>query len=152
MRAADLTVTLRILGFASAVWTAGCLHGAPPTAPSGVLTIDRLVAELSRQGVTVSLRGTEPRDSFPFFPVQAKRLTIAGDDVHVFEYATETLATSAASTVPPAGTPIGTAQVTWIAAPRFYKRDRFILLYVGSTGEVVRALEAVLGKPFAGVT
>lgn len=142
---------LKILGFASAVWTAGCLHSAP-AGPAGVLTMDRLVGELSQQGVTVSRRGTEPRESFPFFSVQAKRLTINGDDVHAFEYATETIATNAASTVPAAGTPIGTAQVTWVSPPRFYRRDRFILLYVGVTPDVVRALEAVFGKPLAGGT
>src|SRR2546425_591223 len=103
---------LRILGCASAVWTAGCLQ--VPTGPSDVLTMDRPVGELRQQGVTVSSRGTEPRESLPFFSVQAQRLTINGDDVHVFEYPTETIATSAASTVAAAGTPIGTTQVTWI--------------------------------------
>ena len=141
----------RILGFASAVWTAGCL-GSAPTGPTGVLTLDRLVGELARQGVTVSSRGTEPRESFPFFSVRAKRLTINGDDVHAFEYAAETVAMSAASTVPAAGTPIGTSQVTWISPPRFYRKDRFILLYVGTNMDVVRALEVVFGKPFAGGT
>lgn len=142
---------VRILGFASAVWAAGCLHEAP-TGSSGVLTLDRLVGELRQQGVNVSSRGTEPHESFSFFSVQAKQLTINGDDVHVFEYATEMIATSEASTVAAAGTPIGTTQVTWISPPRFYKRDRFILLYVGTTIEVVRALDAVFGEPFAGGT
>ena len=140
---------LRLLGFASAVWTAGCLHRTP-AGPSGVFTMDRVVEELRQQGVTVSSRGTEPRDSFSFFSVQAKRLTINGDDVHVFEYATETVATSEASTVAVAGTPIGTTQVSWISSPRFYRQQRFIVLYVGTTTEVVRALDAVFGKPFAG--
>lgn len=44
---------LKILGIAGAVWTAACLHGAP-AGPSGVLTLDRLVGERSRQGVTVA--------------------------------------------------------------------------------------------------
>ena len=112
--------------------------------------MDGLVADLRQQGVTVSSGGSEPRESFPFFSVQAKRLRINGDDVHVFEYATDAVATSEASTVSPSGTPIGTVQATWISPPRFYKRDRFILLYVGTTIDVVRALEAVFGKPFAG--
>lgn len=140
---------LRLLGFASAVWMAGCLHRTPAGSP-GVLTMDRLVEELRQQGVTVSSRGAEPRDAFPFFSVQATRLIINGDDVHIFEFTTETIATSAASTVAAAGTPIGTTQVTWISPPHFYRRTRFIALYLGGAGETVRALDAVFGKPFAG--
>ena len=140
---------LRLLAFAVAVCTAGCLHKTP-TGLSGALSMDRVVEELRQQGVTVSSRGTEPRDSFPFFSVPAKRLIINGGDVHVFEYPTEALAMSAASTVAAAGTPIGNTQVTWISPPHFYRRNRLIVLYLGSAGEVVRALDAVFGKPFAG--
>ena len=141
--------SVTILGLASAVWTAGCLH-TTPTPPSGVLTLDRLVGELRQQAATVASRGTEPHASLPFFSVRADRLTINGDDVHVFAYATETIATSEASTVAASGTPIGTTQMTWISPPRFYKRDRFIVLYIGTANDVVRALETVFGKPFAG--
>jgi hypothetical protein len=141
--------SLRLLAVVGAVCTAGCLHKTP-TGPLGVLRMDRLVEELRQQRVTVSRQGAEPRDAFPFFSVQPTRLTINGDDVHIFEFTTETIATSAASTVAAAGTPIGTTQVTWISPPRFYRRNRFIALYLGGAGETVRALDAVFGKPFAG--
>ena len=140
---------MRFVGFAAAMCTAACLNSAS-TAPSHGVTLDGLVGDLRKQGVTVSTAGNEPRDSFPFFSVQAKRLRVNGDDVHVFEYTTEAIATGEASTVSPAGTPIGTTQATWISPPRFYKRDRFILLYVGTDTAVVRALEAVFGNRFAG--
>lgn len=136
------------MAFAAAMCTAACLNSA--TGPSSGSTFDRLVGDLRQQGVTVSTAGNEPRDSFPFFSVQAKRLRVNGDDVHVFEYTTEAIATSEASTVAPSGTPIGTTQATWISPPRFYKRERFILLYVGTNTAVVRALEAVFGNRFAG--
>ena len=118
--------------------------------PSSSTAIDALVRGLQQQGVTTSSGGGEPRDAFPFFSVQAKRLVANGDDVHVFEYASAAAATSDAAKVPAAGTPIGTTQITWIAPPRFYRKDQLIVLYVGSKADVVRALEAVLGKPFAG--
>ena len=140
--------TLKLLACAGAVCAAGCLLRAP-TGPSGVVTLDRLVEELRQQGVAVSSQGAEPRDTFPFFSVQATRLTINGDEAHIFEFTSETVATSAASTVAAAGTPIGTTQVTWIAPPRFYRRDRFIALSLGSAGETARALDAVFGRPFA---
>ena len=140
---------LKALGLAGAVCAAACLHRTP-TGPSGGLTMDRVVDALRQQGVTVSSQGTEPRDAFPFFPVSAKRLVINGDDGHVFEFGTESLAASAASTVGAAGTPIGTTQVTWISPPRFYRRQRFIVLYLGTSTEVIRALEAAFDRPFAG--
>lgn len=139
---------MRFVGFAAAVCTAACLDAS--MGPSRGVTMDGLVGDLRHQGVTVSSGGNEPRESFPFFSVQAKRLRINGDDAYVFEYTTDAVATSEASTVSPSGTPIGTTQTTWISAPRFYKRDRFIVLYVGTNLTVVRALEAVFGKPFAG--
>ena len=140
---------MRLVGFAAAVCTAACLNNAP-TGPTGGLTLDGLVGDLRHQGVTVARAGSEPRESFPFFSVQAKRLRINGDDVYVFEYSTDVVAKSEASTVSSSGTPIGTTQTMWISPPRFYKRDRFILLYIGTAMTVVRALEAVSGKPFAG--
>lgn len=140
--------TLRLFASAAAVCAASCLHKTP-TGPSGVLTMNHLVEELRQQRVTVSSLGREPRDSFPFFSAQATRLIINGDDVHVFEFTTETIAMSAAATVAAAGTPIGTTQVTWISPPHFYRRNRFIALYLGGAGETMRALDAVFGKPFA---
>ena len=139
---------MRFVGFAAAVCTAACLDNGS-MGPSLAVTIDSLVGDLRHQGVTVSTGGNEPRESFPFFSVQAKQLRINGDDIYIFEYATDVIARSDASTVSPSGTPIGTTQTTWISPPRFYKRDRFIILYVGTSLTVVRALEAVLGMPFA---
>jgi hypothetical protein len=40
--------------------------------------------------------------------------------------------------------------VDWIDEPRFYKRERLIVLYVGRAPDVIAALAAVLGDPFAG--
>ena len=141
--------TLKFLALGWAVSAAACLH-TTPTGFTGDLTAKGVVQSLRQQGVTVSIRGTEPRDSFPFFPVPATRLVVNGDDVHVFEFETQALADSAASTVAAAGTPIGTTQVTWLAPPRFYHGHRFIVLYLADTPEVVRALGAVFDKPFAG--
>jgi hypothetical protein len=39
--------------------------------------------------------------------------------------------------------------ITWIGPPRFYKKDRLIVLYVGSNSDVIRLLDTVLGRPVA---
>src|SRR5262245_30357496 len=102
---------LRLLAFAGAVFATACLHKAP-TRPSDRPTLDSLINALRQQRVTVSRLGTESGDAFPFFSAQTTRLVLNGEDVHVFEYPTETIATSEALTVAPAGTPIGTTQVS----------------------------------------
>ena len=126
------------------------LAGAQTTAPRPPTVLNRaaLVSALRREGVTVSSRGRAPGDAFPFFSPRATRLSVAGDDVHVFEYASAARAAGDASHISPSGSPIGPHQITWMAPPRFYRKDRVIVLYVGANLDVARALEAVLGRPF----
>ena len=127
---------------------------AGPQSPSrspALLTVAGLVRALGRQNVTVVSRGRAPLDAFPFLSVPATRLTVNGDDVHVFEYPTADGATRDAAKISPAGSPIGSSQIAWIAPPRFYRRDRLLVLYAGTNQDIVHALEAVMGPPFAGL-
>jgi hypothetical protein len=111
-----------------------------------------LTHELRSHGLTVTDAGIQPSASFPFFSAPGLRLIVNGDsNVHVFEYPTKALATTEASKVAPSGTPVGSTQITWVSPPRFYTKDTIIVLYVGTDAAVIRALEAVLGAPFAGV-
>ena len=141
--------SFRILGLVVAVTLPGCTHASPP-APSGQSSADTLSRNLRAQGLAVTRNGTAPADAFPFFTVRAARLVVSGEDVNVFEYATAGLAATDAAKVSPSGSPIGTSQITWISMPRFYRKDQLIVIYVGSNVTVVRALETVMGKPFAG--
>ncbi|MCZ6681512.1 MAG: hypothetical protein O7E52_30215 [Candidatus Poribacteria bacterium] len=86
----------------------------------------------------------------PFFSPTAQILTVDGDDVQVFEYATEKKAEDEALLVAPDGSSIGLHLVSWIGPPHFYKKDKLIILYVGSDTKVINTLEKVLGKQFAG--
>jgi hypothetical protein len=109
-----------------------------------------LIRALRGVAVAVVPRGRESREAFPFLSPRAARLSIAGEDVHVFEYATADRAAEEASRIPPAGSPIGSHQIAWIDPPRFYRKDQLIVLYIGTNLDVVRALDEVLGQPFAG--
>jgi hypothetical protein len=123
---------------------------ANPLDPGAESAIDRLIAALRQQGPMVVLGETLPQRSNPFFSVSAQRLLVNGESVSVFEYPTAAAANGEAALVSGDGSPIGQTQITWIVPPRFYKSDRLIVLYVGSESAVVRALDAVLGPPFAG--
>lgn len=142
-----MSVTL-LIGAVLSVITA---HQAMPPRQATLVSSADLVRALTREGATVAEHGRAPRDAFPFFSPRATRLSVAGDDVHVFQYPTADEAMREAAHVSPAGSPIATTQVTWMSPPRFYRRDRLIVLYVGTDQAVARALEAVLGQPFAGL-
>jgi hypothetical protein len=90
-----------------------------------------------------------PRSAYPFFSVHARRIVVKDEDVQVFEYPSAARANSDAAQVSPTGTPVGQSQISWMATPHFYKRDRLIVLYVGFTSEILKALAATLGSPFA---
>jgi hypothetical protein len=127
--------------------------GSPsPSGPSDLpINSSGLTQELRSHGLMVAEAGMQPLASFPFFSAPALRLTVNGNNhVHVFEYPTKALATTEAAKVAPAGTPVGSTQITWVSPPRFYTRDTIIVLYVGTDAAVIRALAAVLGPPFAG--
>lgn len=94
-------------------------------------------------------RGAMPRSSFPFLSVAAQHLIVDGSDVHSFQYQSDADANRDAANVSPTGTPIGQSQISWMDTPHFYKRDRLIVLYVGHSPEILSALEAIMGAPFA---
>jgi len=86
----------------------------------------------------------------PFFPVSGRLIEVHGEDVQVFEFADAAAAKAQAAPISPTGTTIGTTKVQWIGPPHFYRKDRLLVLYVGDSERVLKALETVLGPQFAG--
>ena len=120
-----------------------------PAAPSDLVSVEALVRMLNHVGARASVAEQMPRDAFPFFSVNAHRVLVDGETVHVFLYADPAGASADAARIDPSGQPIGT-QVTWVNPPRFYARGQLIVLYVGRNRGVSSMLETVLGAPFAG--
>ncbi len=136
---------------AAVISAAACNAKSPPAGPSEITSTQALVQQLESRGATVALAETLPRESNPFFSVSARRLVVNGESLSVFEYPDAASLDADAGKVHPSGTPIGTTQITWIAPPRFYRSSRLIVIYTGSSADVAARLEAVLGRPFAGV-
>jgi hypothetical protein len=93
---------------------------------------------------------TEEEVEQPFFAVKGKVITVYGDAVQVFEYPSPAAAEKDAARVSPDGRTIGTTKPHWLGPPHFYRKDTLIVLYLGDDREVLRALEARLGRQFAG--
>ena len=45
------------------------------------------------------------------------------------------------------GQPSPTTRITWVSTPRFYRQESLIVLYVGCSDVVTRALAATVGTP-----
>ncbi len=77
-------------------------------------------------------------------------LCVAGQQVRVYVYETaEERAAVAARQDPRDPSNVGTAMVEWAGSPRFWQRDRLIVLYLGSDPAVEAGLTSLLGEPFA---
>lgn len=86
----------------------------------------------------------------PFFSVKGRLISLYGDHVQVFEYPSSAKADAQAALVSPDGRTVGTAKPHWLGNPHFYKKERLLVLYLGDNEKVLKALEARLGRQFAG--
>jgi hypothetical protein len=86
----------------------------------------------------------------PFLSVEGRMLNVGDEGVQVFQYPHAAAADAQAALVSPDGRTVGTSKPHWIGEPHFYKRGRLLVLYVGDDDNVLKALDAVLGRQFAG--
>jgi hypothetical protein len=86
----------------------------------------------------------------PFFPVTGKLMQVHGEDVQVFQFADAAVADAQASRISPTGSAVGTTKIHWIGSPHFYKAGKLLVLYVGENAQVLKALQAALGRQLAG--
>jgi hypothetical protein len=105
------------------------------------------VQALRQQGLSVSVTGQIPPEVNRFFSVPADQIRVNDGQVNAFVYATPQDAAREAAAISADGQPSPTARVTWVSTPRFYRQDSLIVLYVGCTAEITRALQQAVGAP-----
>lgn len=86
----------------------------------------------------------------PFLSVTGAMIKVDGEDVQVFQYSSPAEMEAQAALVSPDGGAVGSSKPHWIGPPHFYKKGRLLVLYVGDDARVLRALDAALGRQFAG--
>ena len=126
-------------------------HGGP------VKDYISLVDNLRAAGATVDPAGTGSAD---FFAPQGQLLTVNGERVETFEFASAEEADVVAEGASPSGdsilrvdaeTGLGVAiSVLWEMPPHFYKAGKLIVLYVGCNSDVINVLQETMGPQFAG--
>lgn len=122
---------------------AGC---SPKT---DVETYDDFVAALKAKGYEVeevSLQEGEIKHTF--FAEYPQYLEISSDEmVAVYEFPDTDTAKSEAKKISKDGYSIGNAQISWIAKPSFYQKNRLIVMHVSSNSQLLTDLEGMLGIP-----
>ena len=106
-----------------------------------------LVASLQAAGASVKPGAKVDQ---PFFPVSGRLIEVHGEEVQVFQFAHAAESRAQAARISPTGSTVGTTKVHWIDPPHFYRTDRLLVLYVGGSQQVRKALETILGPQFAG--
>jgi hypothetical protein len=114
---------------------------------AGIDSYDALVDTLAGLGFAIEPAG---RVRQPFFSVEGWVVGVDGHEVEVFEYATEEEAVAQAALVSPDGGSVGPTMVHWITPPRFHRRGRLLVIFLGDDPAIDEALGSVLGPPFAG--
>ena len=119
----------------------GKLQGGPATDYAS------LIDSLRAGGINAEPEGEVDQ---PFLSVTGTMIKLHGEDVQVFQYPNAAAVEAQAARVSRDGSAVGTTKLHWIGAPHFYKQGRLLVLYVGDEDKVLKALEAVLGRQFAG--
>ena len=91
-------------------------------------------------------------DSFDTTPLlgQGVLLCVGHEEVRVYVFTTEQERLAAASRINPTDpSQIGTSIVEWTGNPRFWQRDRILVLYLGTDAPTEDMLTSVMGPPFA---
>ena len=119
---------------------------------------NELIAQLKAAGATV-VPGADVNQ--PFMDVAGHILTVNGEQIQVYEYASVSDASNQAARVSPDGTSFtmvsssggsGSAyQVDWVKPPHLYKAGRIIVIYIGTNASLMHLLVGILGKQFAGM-
>ncbi len=131
---------------------AACGQQQPPVVAHGGPVRDHasFIDHLRARGLVVEPAGTVQQI---FIRAPGTQLRISGGDikqpaeVQSFDYEDARTAEADAEQIQ-GGT--GIATVTWIAPPHFFRKERVLVLYVGTDQAVIDLLTEVLGRKFAG--
>lgn len=133
--------------------TPGTGTTASPVAPSPSPTpsprahadgLEGLVADLEAEGVKVTVGETFNAEPLA---VEGVNVCVGPEELKVYVYGTEAQRLSVSRAIDPNdATNIGTSIVEWDGAPKFWARDRILVLYLGRDALTTNLLIGVLGN------
>jgi hypothetical protein len=122
-------------------------HAQGQSLASPVTDQASLISKLRAAGASVEMVGEVDQ---PFLSVTGTMIKLHGEDVQVFQYFSAAEMEAQAAPISRDGSAVGTRKIFWVGPPHFFKQGKVLVLYVGNDDKVLKALEAVLGRQFAG--
>ncbi len=107
-----------------------------------------LIAAIQSRGLLVEQKETIDDSAFA---VPTKVISVAGMDIQVYEFESESDTDAAKQIISPDGTEIGLSVIRWIDNPHFYSQGKLIVQYIGQNPEILNLLDSLLGNQFAGM-
>lgn len=137
-----------VTGVLATVLVVACATPAGSPAPSAAGGgVEGLVSDLAAASAPV--RQADRFDPAPL-PGQGVLLCLGREEVRVYVFPTEQARAAAAGSIDPRDpSHIGTSIVEWRGNPRFWQRDRILVLYVGPDASIEALLTTFMGPPFA---
>jgi len=86
----------------------------------------------------------------PFLSVTGRVIKVHGEEVQVFQYSSAGAMEAQAAKISPDGRTVETSKIHWLGPPHFFKKEKLLVLYIGDESKTLKALEAALGRQFAG--
>ncbi len=135
---------------AAVILLAACQATTGPSAaptPTAAVGIDGLVLDLTSAGAVAKVGS-------PFLaePIGGQGMTvcIGAETLQTYGFIDHEAALAASTKIDKDDpTKVNGGVVDWVGAPRFWLRDRIIVLYLGDDAQTDAALRALLGRPFA---
>lgn len=141
---------------ASPAATASAEPGASGTPPPVILGTPQPTIEPGAEGLVADLvaGGASAKLGSNFLaqpmPGEGVLVCVGNEPVQVYVLKDHEAALAAASVIDPDDlSMVGSSIVEWAGRPRFWLRDRIVVLYVGDDAATDAALRSLLGRPFA---
>jgi hypothetical protein len=107
----------------------------------------QFVNELAKTNLNYNV--VENDEKIPFFSVPPKVVDVKGEYILIFEYKTHKEMEKEASNVKEDGN-MRNASIEYVSVPHYFKKGSIIIQYVGADEEILKSLEKIMGKQFAG--
>ncbi|QOY34668.1 hypothetical protein AWH56_018340 [Anaerobacillus isosaccharinicus] len=114
---------------------------------TGQFDFSQLVKQLEEVNMNFTVINNDEMDHF--FSVVPKVIQVEGEYILIYEYPSYEDMEREASTIHGDGN-IGNASISYFSTPHYFKKGNIIVQYAGKNELILKYLEGIFGKQFAG--
>lgn len=136
--------TRKLLIIGAMVFLSACIKAETP-----VVTEQPKKSEMNETAAQTNSR-LYPTSNVPGFSVPALEISVKGEQVLLFEYASIKATEAEMARISADGKIVGAAELEWAGPVHFFATGKQIAVYVGSKSETIQLLLQEGGQQFAG--